>query len=91
MEIAKGKVYLVGAGPGNLSYLTVQAHNLLASAEVLVYDALINEEMLKIVPEEATLIEVGKRGGKPSIAQTEIDQILADAENTILNQNIRIN
>lgn len=78
MEIAKGKVYLVGAGPGNLSYLTVQAHNLLASAEVLVYDALINEEMLKIVPEEATLIEVGKRGGKPSIAQTEIDQILVE-------------
>ncbi|MCT7948596.1 uroporphyrinogen-III C-methyltransferase [Ancylothrix sp. C2] len=78
MTIAKGKVYLVGAGPGNLSYLTVEAYNLLASAEVLVYDALINQEMLKIVPINATLIEVGKRGGKPSTPQEEIDRLLVE-------------
>ena len=78
MNVTKGKVYLVGSGPGNLAYLTIQAYNLLVSAEVLVYDALISEEILKIVPKNATLIEVGKRGGKPSTPQKEIDKIIVE-------------
>jgi uroporphyrinogen III methyltransferase / synthase len=63
-----GKVYLVGSGPGNLAYLTVRGYQLLAQADVLVYDAL--------VPETCSKLDVGKRGGKPSTPQAEINRLL---------------
>ncbi|MDJ0707553.1 MAG: uroporphyrinogen-III C-methyltransferase [Leptolyngbyaceae cyanobacterium MO_188.B28] len=75
---ANGKVYLVGAGPGNLAYLTVQGQRLLAQADVLVYDALINPEVLEFLPESCVRFDVGKRGGKPSHSQPEINQLLVD-------------
>ncbi|WP_066380019.1 uroporphyrinogen-III C-methyltransferase [Anabaena sp. CA = ATCC 33047] len=71
-----GKVYLVGAGLGDVAYLTVKADNLLAVAEVLVYDALVDEQLLKCVPPDCLKLDVGKRGGKPSTPQTEINQLL---------------
>lgn len=73
-----GKVYLVGAGPGNLEYLTVQAQQLLLQAEVLVYDALVDEQLLTLVPPNCLLLEVGKRGGSASTPQTEINHLLVD-------------
>ena len=71
-----GKVYLVGAGPGDVEYLTVKAYRLLASAQVLVYDALVDSQLLDCVPIDCLKIDVGKRGGKPSTSQTEINALL---------------
>ncbi|MEM1393460.1 MAG: uroporphyrinogen-III C-methyltransferase [Cyanobacteria bacterium P01_D01_bin.116] len=71
-----GKVYLVGAGPGDVDYLTVKAYRLLAKAEVLIYDALVDEQLLELVPDDCFKIHVGKRGGLPSTPQSEINQLL---------------
>ncbi|WP_375514664.1 uroporphyrinogen-III C-methyltransferase [uncultured Nostoc sp.] len=72
----KGKVYLVGAGPGDVAYLTVKAYNLLAAAQVLVYDALVDAQLLQCVPPDCLKLDVGKRGGKPSTTQAEINKLL---------------
>ncbi|MEA5568433.1 uroporphyrinogen-III C-methyltransferase [Anabaena sp. UHCC 0399] len=71
-----GKVYLVGAGLGDAAYLTVKADNLLALAEVLIYDALVDEQLLECVSPDCLKLDVGKRGGKPSTSQGEINQLL---------------
>ena len=55
----KGMVYLVGAGPGDAGLLTLRAAELLARADVVVYDALVNPEVLRLAPPSAELI-----GGK---------------------------
>jgi uroporphyrinogen III methyltransferase/synthase len=75
---AWGKVYLVGAGTGNLGYLTLRGQELLSRAEVLIYDALVDEQLLSLVPHNCLKIDVGKRGGKNSTAQNEIDRLLVD-------------
>ncbi|ODG97427.1 porphyrin biosynthesis protein [Nostoc sp. KVJ20] len=72
----RGKVYLVGAGPGDAAYLTVKAYNLLATAQVLVYDALVDGQLLQCVPDNCLKLDVGKRGGKPSTAQADINKLL---------------
>lgn len=74
--MTKNKVYLVGAGPGDVAYLTIKAYRLLASAQVLVYDALVDTELLNCVPPDCLKLDVGKRGGKPSISQAEINNLL---------------
>ena len=58
-----GKVYLVGAGPGDPGLLTLRGKYLLERAEVVVYDYLANKKLLRHVPESAELIYVGKKGG----------------------------
>ncbi|MBW4421836.1 MAG: uroporphyrinogen-III C-methyltransferase [Myxacorys californica WJT36-NPBG1] len=73
-----GKVYLVGSGPGDIGNLTVRAYQLLQQAEVLVYDALVDAEFLDLVPEDCLKLNVGKRGGQPSMKQGEIDQLLVE-------------
>ncbi|MBD2340573.1 uroporphyrinogen-III C-methyltransferase [Calothrix sp. FACHB-156] len=73
---AMGKVYLVGAGPGDVAYLTVKAYNLLQQAQVLVYDALVDEQLLQYVAPDCLKLDVGKRGGKPSTSQAEINNLL---------------
>ena len=71
-----GKVYLVGAGPGNLAYLTIRGKQLLADAEVLIYDALIDPQLLDLVSPDCLKIDVGKRGGQASTPQDRIDRLL---------------
>lgn len=71
-----GQVYLVGAGLGEVGYLTVRAQQLLAKAEVVVYDALVDEQLLSLVPIACEKIHVGKRGGQPSWEQGAIDRLL---------------
>ncbi|MFM2432479.1 MAG: hypothetical protein RLZZ511_3693 [Cyanobacteriota bacterium] len=71
-----GKVYIIGAGCGTADYLTLRAAKLLQQAEVLVYDALVDAEIQQLVPARCDRIFVGKRGGQPSIKQSEIDQLL---------------
>jgi uroporphyrin-III C-methyltransferase len=73
-----GKVYLVGAGTGNLAHLTLQAHQLLTTAEVLIYDALVGDALVQLAPPTCEQIEVGKRGGQPSTPQAEINQRLVE-------------
>lgn len=76
MTRGTGKVYLVGSGPGSMDYLTVRGYQLLTRADVLVYDALVDEALLQLVPESCSKLDVGKRGGKPSTPQVEINRLL---------------
>lgn len=67
-----GTVWLVGAGPGDPGLLTVHAANAISEADVIVYDALVNEQILELASKDAELIFAGKRGGKPSPKQRDI-------------------
>jgi len=73
-----GKVYLLGAGPGGIAYLTVQGHRHLLQAEVLIYDALVDPGLLKLAPGDCLMRDVGKRGGHPSPTQEEINKLLVE-------------
>ncbi|GIU45595.1 uroporphyrin-III C-methyltransferase [Shewanella sairae] len=75
-QAATGKVWLVGAGPGDVDLLTVKAHRILQSADAVLYDALVSDEILALIPKHAEKIAVGKRAGKHSAAQSEINQLL---------------
>ena len=75
---ALGKVYLVGAGPGAADLITVRGAALLAKADVVFHDALVEEAMLAYCP-QAEKIAVGKRCGKHSTAQKFINKRLVDA------------
>jgi len=67
-----GWVWLVGAGPGDAGLLTVHALNALQQADVVVYDALVDEAILKLARPSARIEYAGKRGGKPSPKQRDI-------------------
>jgi len=71
-----GKVYLVGAGPGDPELLTVKALRLLRSADIVLHDALASPEILALVPSTAKLVDVGKRCGTKAITQTEINRLI---------------
>jgi uroporphyrin-III C-methyltransferase len=71
-----GKVYLVGAGPGDPELLTLKALKLLKSADVVLHDDLVSLEILRLIPSSTQLILVGKRSGHKSIGQQEINQLL---------------
>jgi uroporphyrinogen III methyltransferase/synthase len=71
-----GKVYLVGAGPGEVDLLTIKAKECLYYADVILYDDLINPEILEFASKNSTKIYVGKRNGKHSIEQEEINKML---------------
>ncbi len=70
------KVYLLGAGPGGSAYLTVRGERLLHQADALVYDALVDGGILQLLPEICEQWHVGKRGGRPSTSQDEINRLL---------------
>ena len=72
----KGKVYLVGAGPGDPDLLTVKAVRTLGFADVVLHDALVSAEVLALASPKAQVIDVGKRCGKKSISQDEINRLL---------------
>ena len=73
---SNGIVYLVGAGPGDAGLLTLRGSDLLRRAEVVVYDALVNPELLRLAPKSAEIIFGGKRGKDHSMAQKDLNQLL---------------
>lgn len=71
-----GKVYLVGAGPGDPELLTRKAWRVLQSADVVLHDDLVSHEVLRVLPPSAQLVNVGKRCGAKGISQVEINALM---------------
>jgi uroporphyrin-III C-methyltransferase len=71
-----GKVYLVGAGPGDPDLLTVKALRLLRTADAVLYDDLVSREILNLIPADVQLHNVGKRCGTKRIQQEEINFLM---------------
>jgi uroporphyrin-III C-methyltransferase len=74
--MVKGKVYLVGAGPGDPELLTLKAARLIASADVIVHDGLVDDAIMDMVNPSARLISVAKQRSKHSVPQDGINDIL---------------
>ena len=73
-----GRVYLVGAGPGDPGLITVAATQALARADVVVYDRLVNDRLLDLAPTSAERVYVGKLPDKHTMTQDEINALLAE-------------
>lgn len=80
-----GKVYLVGAGPGDPGLMTLKGKTLLECADVVVYDALVSAPILAMINPQAEQINAGKRRGRHSVLQENITQLLMEkAKNTAI-------
>lgn len=77
-----GKVYLVGAGPGDPGLLTVKGKTLLECADVVIYDALVSPQILAMINPHAEKINAGKRRGRHSLVQEETTQLLIEKAQT---------
>lgn len=77
-----GKVYLVGAGPGDPGLMTLKGKGLLECADVVVYDALVSPQILAMINPQAEQINAGKRRGRHSKVQEETTQLLIDKAQT---------
>ena len=73
-----GKVWLVGAGPGDIGLFTLKGMEVLQQADVVVYDSLVGQGVLAKVPSEARLINVGKRADNHTMPQEQINQVLLE-------------
>ena len=73
-----GKVWLVGAGPGDVGLMTLKGREVLSQAEVVVYDALVGDGVLGLIPENAKLIFAGKRSGNHFLRQEETNRVLLE-------------
>jgi uroporphyrin-III C-methyltransferase len=77
-EQGTGKVYLVGAGPGDPGLLTLRGKGLLEMADVVIHDALVSPPILAMITPQAVVIDAGKRRGRHSLAQEDINQLIID-------------
>ena len=77
-KVEKGKVYLTGAGPGDLGLISLKAKAVLEQVDVIIYDNLVNEDILKWAKNGAKKICVGKSYGNHSISQSEINTLLVN-------------
>ena len=73
---AEGRVYIIGAGPGDPDLLTVKARRVLQSCDAVVYDLLVSQEILDLIPAGATRIFAGKTAGNHHMPQGEINDLL---------------
>lgn len=73
-----GKVWLVGAGPGDIGLFTLKGLKVLEQADVVVYDSLVGQGVLSRIPENARLINVGKRASHHIMRQENINQVLLE-------------
>ncbi|MGD8893825.1 MAG: uroporphyrinogen-III C-methyltransferase, partial [Desulfobacterales bacterium] len=78
MKIMKGKVYLVGAGPGDPGLITVKGLECIKNADVLIYDYLASPILLKHAQKHAEILYVGKKGGDHTLSQDEINTLIAE-------------
>lgn len=76
--IKKPTITLVGAGPGDAELITLKAIKALNTADVVLYDALVNEELLEHAPENAVKVYVGKRSGDHSYSQETVNKLMVD-------------
>jgi uroporphyrin-III C-methyltransferase / precorrin-2 dehydrogenase / sirohydrochlorin ferrochelatase len=72
----RGEAYLVGAGPGSPDLITLRGRQLLAAADVVLYDRLVSSEILSFARRDAELISVGKTPHRPSITQKQLNRLL---------------
>src|SRR6195952_3819823 len=76
--IKEPRITLVGAGPGDVDLITLKGVKALKTADVVLYDALVNEELLEFAPETAQRIYVGKRSGDHSFSQEAVNKLMVD-------------
>ena len=76
--MAAGKVWLVGAGPGDAGLLTLRGREVMERADAIVFDRLVGDGVLAMMPERAEKINVGKEGGRHPVPQREIEKILVE-------------
>jgi len=74
----KGKVYLIGAGPGDVGLLTVKGFNCLKKADVVIYDFHLNTHLLNYIKKDTELIYAGKRGGYHEMSQQQINKLIIE-------------
>jgi uroporphyrin-III C-methyltransferase len=74
-----GKVYLVGGGPGDPELLTRKAWRVLQSADIILHDDLVSQEILRVLPSSAKIVNVGKRCGAKKISQDQINELMIAA------------
>ncbi len=78
MHSRRGEVFLVGAGPGDPELLTLRAARVLSEADVIVYDRLVSQEIMRLCPKQAEYIYVGKKRAQHVMQQVDINQTLVD-------------
>lgn len=83
-------VYLVGAGPGDPKLLTRRAYELITTAEIIVYDALVSPRIIDLIPPTARLYNVGKRYGAHSMKQPEINALLVELASEDVKKIVRL-
>lgn len=76
--VKEPRITLVGAGPGDADLITIKGIKALKSADVVLYDALVNEELLEFAPEHAVKVYVGKRSGDHSYSQDAVNKLMID-------------
>lgn len=76
--VKEPRITLVGAGPGDADLITIKGIKALKTADVVLYDALVNEELLEFAPEHAVKVYVGKRSGDHSFSQDNINKLMID-------------
>jgi uroporphyrin-III C-methyltransferase len=77
-SVKEPRITLVGAGPGDADLITLKAIKALKTADVVLYDALVNDELLEFAPEHATRVFVGKRSGDHSYSQDAVNRLMID-------------
>jgi len=86
-DLRDGEVHLIGCGPGAVDLLTVRAYRLIEQAEVVIYDRLVGEDILALIPASAQRYYVGKAAGHHSVTQARIGELMVEQArrgNTVL-------
>lgn len=77
-QLQAGRVALIGAGPGDVELLTIKALSYLQQADVVLYDYLVSDEIMSVIPSSTILVCVGKKAGHHSVPQHKTNQLLVD-------------
>jgi len=80
------KVYLTGAGPGDIELLTLKAHRVITQADVIIYDRLANPEILEMAKSGCEFVYVGKEDGRHTLPQDEINEVIY--QNALKHENV---